>query len=137
MKKIFLLIPLLMFSNAWAQDPAAADDPAVKIAERIERMSERLALSDEQREQMREILTAGFERQRSVMESHGVTPESQAAGEKPKRREMRALRRDMKEARETTDKQVATVLSEEQMREYVVMREEMQSQMRDRIKQQQ
>ena len=137
MVRKLLLLLVLIAPATFAQEAPPADDPAAQVAKRLSAMSERLDLSDEQQSELREILVAGAERQRAIMESHGITPESRAAGERPGRSEMRALRKDMKAARDATDEKVAAVLNDDQMSEYRVMREEMQKQMRERMKEQQ
>ena len=56
------------------------------------------------------------------------------AEERPGRREMRALRRDLKAVREKTDAEVARILDERQLQEYRKIREEAQDGMRDRMR---
>ena len=58
-----------------AQDQADEADQAARLEqlqERLQEARERLALTDQQREQVRPILAAGFQAQLAVLAEHGI-----------------------------------------------------------------
>lgn len=117
---------------ATAADPVQlTDEQRARLDARLEEIRERLDLSEEQKTQLEPVLRKDVEERAEVMRKHGVTRDAE---ERPGRREMRALRRDLKTVREKTDAEVARILDGRQLQEYRKIRQEAQDEMRERMR---
>ncbi|MEM9301712.1 MAG: hypothetical protein AAGE01_06355 [Pseudomonadota bacterium] len=125
-----LLLPLLLGLPivAGAQTGTANTEA---FQARMAENAARLNLTDEQRADLEPILRANFEETRALLQKHGL---GQGATERPGLRQMRALQKDMKPVRERTDRQVAEILSDEQMAEFRLIQDERREQMRAEIR---
>jgi hypothetical protein len=130
MNRIALLLTLTLFglpSTAVSQeDPAGT----AVFEKRMLETATRLDLSDAQRAELEPLLLDQFEETRRLLERHGL---DEPSANRPNRRQMLALARDLKPLRERTDREVAAILSEEQMTEFRKIQEERRDQMRARF----
>lgn len=94
-------------------------DPAAFVDRQMEEIKEGLELSDDQEEQVREIITAGFETMRQAREG------MQDGGDRE------AMREKMQQMREEQTQKIKVVLSEEQFAKY----EKTQAERRERMRQ--
>jgi Spy/CpxP family protein refolding chaperone len=94
----------------------------------------RLDLSEAQRAELEPLLLDHFEKTRRLLERHGLDEPYES---RPGRRQMLALSRDLRPLRERMDREVAAILSEEQMTEFREIQEERRDQMRARFQGQQ
>ncbi len=133
MKKIMLkaLIAILITSgSSYAQSQQVSDEQIEQIIERIEETKARLNLSDEQAEEVRPIFEENVQSSLEILKSYGFE-----RGQKPKLnfRKKLALRRDMNEVRDNTDNKLKTILTDAQMQEYAIIRDERRKELRNRL----
>ncbi|MEM9531702.1 MAG: hypothetical protein AAGA23_12345 [Pseudomonadota bacterium] len=95
---------------------------------------QRLSLTEDQRSQVEPIVRAQFDATQAVMKKYGFTPGAQG-GSGASMRELRAMSKELKPIRKQADKELAAVLSRDQMKEYKDIQEERQAKMREEIKQ--
>lgn len=88
------------------------------VKQRVERLSESLGMSEEQKAKILEIELEAFKKNQVEMQKHYGDRE--------------AMRSYMQEQRELRDKQYKEVLSEEQMKKYLEEREQRYQEMRNR-----
>ena len=104
-----LVLALLIVSASGAQRGGwSGPSPEQMVEEHLTRMTEELALTDEQVPRVRPIIEEHMARMRELMEKH------QQQGRRPGnsgRQEVEGLRKEM-------DRQLATVLTEEQMEKH-------------------
>jgi Spy/CpxP family protein refolding chaperone len=120
---------ILASTHAVGQQPTAAEDQAAMredLMQRIEESSEELALTDQQREQVKAILVESGERSQAVFEQHGFSKENPPQT----RRDKRKLMRDLRPIRKWREDELSKVLSPEQMK----LIEEWQEQAREEFK---
>ena len=121
-----------------AQDQADDADQAAQLEqlrERLQEARERLALTDQQRDQVRPILAAGLEAQREVLAEHGIDLLAPAE-ERPRLnlRQLRALGADLDAVRAETLAALAEVLTAEQLETYRELQDERRQELRDRLR---
>ena len=121
-----------------AQDQADEADQAARLEQLQERLQEardRLALTDQQREQVRPILAAGFQAQRAVLAEHGIDLLAPAE-ERPRLnlRQLRALGADLDAVRADTLAALAEVLTADQLQTYRELQDERRQELRERLR---
>jgi len=130
-------IPVLFVAAAVAATPASVhaeeidrEAAAEQIEQRLQKTVERLNLTGEQKAEVEAILRDSAEKRQVVLESYGFKN-----GERPKLRvrQMRSMRGELNEISEGTTRQLSTVLSDAQMAEYEIIKEEQKAAMRERI----
>ncbi len=116
LKAMFVSVFLLMgFSDIQAE--ASSTDT------QFEEIQEQLELTDAQMEEMRPIVEAGQQKQRDILASYGIDPDS-GEGEKIGRRQAMSIRREIKAAREEMFEQLKPILTKAQLDEFTEMQEE-------------
>ena len=125
----FYLFVLLVYAvSAQAQ---TQKDPAPGVnAQQIKEMATRLQLTDEQRQAIRPILRDQAQATRTILDKHGIDPQS---GDRPSLPVLFALRRDMNQSRKVLEERLAAILNPEQMKEFRKITEERRKQIRDRL----
>ena len=123
--------------NVTAASGQDADRQAqvAQFLERLEKTRARLNLTDEQVEQVRPILRAGFEAQKKVLQKHGIEirPGAEAPG-RLRLLELRRLNRDLSKVREQTLDKLSDVLTDEQIKVYREIQEERRRELRERLR---
>lgn len=104
--------------------------PDFDLDRHMERLTERLSLTEEQAEQLRPIFQGHFEAMQAMVEQRRAEAEARREQMRQQREEMRqqgeAMRDAMAQMREQTHAQVAGILSEEQLERFAqFQREEM------------
>ena len=95
----------------------------------------RLNLNDQQVEEVRPILQSSFQARKVILETHGIDLESRKPpAQKLGFREMRSMARELDKVRSDTSTQLRSILTKEQMNEYVRMQNERKSEMRQRLR---
>ncbi len=123
----------LFAAPAIAADEAAvaaltAEERAAEFEARFDEMAERLELTDEQRAQVEPIIRESIEKSQAVMAEAGIVP-----GEKATRGQLLSIRGEMSAIRKSTTQQLAEILTDEQMEEFKVIREENRAEMMARL----
>jgi hypothetical protein len=116
---------------AAADDRELSDEQRARLEARIEEVRGRLDLTDEQKAALGPVLRDDFERRIEILRKHGVTREGD---ERPSRGDARALRRDLKAARERADAELGRILDGRQMEEYRKIQDETRVQMREQAR---
>lgn len=124
MRKLILSIAVLMLSCLAQTATPAAGQGFEQTAERMEALKTRLKLTPDQIEKIQPILQKEGEQLKALRPEGGFPSLS--------RREKFKVGKEMKGVREQTDKELATVLSKDQMSELKKFR----SEQRERMKQQ-
>lgn len=109
---------------------AAADAVRVQMQETITL----LELTDEQRDPVETILRDSFQSRLAILEKYGINPQELEAGERPGRRTLRKMSREMNDLRDETRKQLEGVLTYEQMKTWNALEEARRDQMRERMR---
>jgi hypothetical protein len=113
----------------------ADSDREAVIEERLAEAEARLELSDEQLEQVKPVMEAAVEAQRSVLTRYGIDLEAEGGPEsKLSMREARKLKKDLGKVREETLEQLDDILTDEQLDEFQEMQEEKRQEMKSRIR---
>ncbi len=138
MKKLTQVITtglVIITSHFAAAQTQLTDEQLAQFEQRFAATQARLNLSEEQKTQIRPILEASAEARRHVLEKHGVdfSNRGTANSERLGFRKMRALRSDMQEVREDTQKELAGILNQEQLAEWQVIQEEQRAEFRKRM----
>lgn len=110
---------------------AVPQGPRAQALETFQEISQQLALTDEQSEQIRPILAEQAEQIQAIREKYGFTGRRGQGGgrsQRPDRSQMQAMRADLETLGEQTDAKLATVLSEEQMETWKAIQAERQQQ---------
>lgn len=107
------------------------DEQRARLEARMEEIRSRLDLDEAQKAQLEPVLRKDLETRAEVLRKHGITRESD---ERPGRREMRAIRQELKSAREATDAEVARILDPQQLAEYRKIQDEARDEMRERLR---
>jgi len=95
----------------------------------------RLDLDDQQVEAVRPILQSSFRARQAILETHGIDLESRKPpAQKLGFRQMRSMARELDKVRSNTSTQLRSILTKEQMNEYVRMQNERKSEMRQRLR---
>lgn len=129
-----LFVALFVLSPAALANEERAKDIEQQIEQRVAEIVERLELTDAQRADLEPILRAGFEEQKKILESYGFDADGE--GGRPSgfgRRDMRAMRGELKAVRSQTMNDVEKILTPEQMAELEVIQDERRAEMRERI----
>ncbi len=107
---ISIAFALIMGWSAYAQRPMGSPQGDRNPEEQIERLKERLDLSDQQAKDIRPIFEESREKLQALREQYQDPSRSQET--------MEALRNERAELQEETNQKLATVLSDEQMTQY-------------------
>ena len=95
----------------------------------------RLDLNDQQVKEARPILQSSFRARQAILETYGIDLESRKPpAKKLGFREMRSMARELDKVRSDTSTQLRSILTKEQMNEYVRMQNERKSEMRQRLR---
>ena len=112
------------------------DGQLEQLQQRLEEARARLNLSDDQVEQVKPILRAGFEALLEVFQEHGIDLEDRSGGgDRLRFRQLRSLQRDLNAVREQTVEDLGDVLNDEQIETYKEIQEESREAMRERLRQ--
>ena len=135
-----IAVVLTIAVTAGHVSPASGQDPdrqaqVAQFLERLEKTRARLNLTDEQVEQVKPILRAGFEAQKKVLHKHGIEirPGAEAAG-RLSLLELRRLNRDLSKVREQTHDKLSDILTDEQIKVYREIQEERRQELRERLR---
>ena len=107
---ISIAFALIMGWSAYAQRPMGSPQGDRNPEEQIERLKERLDLSDQQAEELQPIFEESREKLEALREQYQDQERSQET--------MEALRNERAELQEETNQKLATILSDEQMTQY-------------------
>ncbi len=94
----------------------------------------RLNLTDEQSEKFEPIILYQWEKRLAVMKKHGINRDSSLSEKKIGLRQLRAVKKEMDKINKEIEKQLANILSKEQMDEYNNIQEEKRVEMRMRLR---
>ena len=94
----------------------------------------RLNLTDEQSEKFEPIILYQWEKRLAVMKKHGINRDSSLSEKKIGLRQLRAVKKEMDKINKEIEKQLANILSKEQMDEYNNIQEENRVEMRMRLR---
>jgi CubicO group peptidase (beta-lactamase class C family) len=100
-----------------------------KAQERLKEIEERLALTPDQKEQLRPVLVDELQQLKALREKH-----QDDDGGRASRRDRRKMAKDFRHVQSETDKKLRAILSETQMAEMKKIREEWRQQLRERAK---
>jgi Spy/CpxP family protein refolding chaperone len=119
-----------------AIQPIWADsDREARFEERVAEARERLDLSDGQLEQVKPVMQAAAEAQRSILARYGIDLEAEGD---PRNtlgmREALELRNDLSKVRAETLKKLDDILTDEQLDEFKTLQEERRQEMKARIR---
>lgn len=124
-------------SCLWAQDAAsvaAAPNETTRemVEERLADMKDRLALSDYQWTQVEMILKSSIRERVAIIRRYGLDggPEAIAALEGA---EKRAMKRELKDSRKSTEKRMKRYLDKEQYKEFKAIQEEIHDELVARV----
>lgn len=109
------------FSNRGDRRGAGNFDPEARANRQIEQMKEQLDLTDDQVNELHEIMMEGFENMRNIREEM-QDPNGGFEG----------MREQFMEMREQQDEKIKAILSDEQREKYEASREEMRGRRRER-----
>lgn len=127
-KIVFLLgvivTALLAFSLAWAQS-------SLDLQVEMDDARARLNLTDEQVEQLTPIFRARFEAQMAILEEYGIDSETKDDGQRSNIENFQGLRQALQKSGAEFEKQLATVLSKTQMKEFRALEEEAKTRIRE------
>ena len=127
-KKWFLFvlaISITLFSLSFGVN---ATDNAYSV------IKDRLSLTDEQAEKFKPIILYQWEKRLAVMKKHGINRDSSLSEKKIGLRQLRAVKKEMDKINKEIEKQLANILSKEQMDEYNNIQEENRIEMRKRLR---
>jgi len=110
---------VILALSAYAQRPVGSLENG---SEYFDQFTERLALSQQQAEQIRPILQHSREKQRLLRDKYQEDSRSPST--------LQSFRKEREELRQEIEKRLAAVLSQEQMREYRKMQGEEREKMR-------
>ena len=116
----FVVIPALAISHSDSEDIAT-------FSEQVQKIAQRLDLSEQQRAQLEPVLEAHFAETQALLEQHGL---KQRPDELLGRRQLLALSRAIRPLRERTDRQVEAILTSGQMAEYQHIQRQRRARMR-------
>ncbi len=116
---VVLIITTLV--SASAQRPVGFPSETETLEEELAMFKERLALSDEQTEQIQRILLENRKKISALMEDVQASPRSRSA--------MQSIRKEMEDLRKKTEQELEAVLTEEQLKKYKKMQDEQQEKM--------
>ncbi len=118
-----------------AQEAGRAEQTEL-LGQRLEEVRTRLNLTDEQVEQVRPILKAGFDAMLEVLQEHGINLRDRPASTgRLGFLQLRQLRRDLDGVRAQTIKDLDDMLTDAQLEVYKEIQEENRQAMRERLRQ--
>lgn len=119
-----------------AIQPVFADtDREVRFEERLAEAKERLNLSDEQLEQVKPVMQAAAEAQRSILARYGMDLEAEGGpGNTLGMREARNLQKDLSKVRAESLQKLDGILTDEQLDEFEKLQEERRHEIQKRIR---
>ena len=120
-----LAISITLFSLSFGVN---ATDNAYSV------IKDRLSLTDEQAEKFKPIILYQWEKRMAVMKKHGINRDSSLSEKKIGLRQLRAVKKEMDKINKEIEKQLANILSKEQMDEYNNIQEENRVEMRMRLR---
>jgi len=95
----------------------------------------RLDLNDQQVKEVRPILQSSFRARQAILETYGIDLESRKPpAKKLGFREMRSMARELDKVRSNTSTQLRSILTKEQINEYLRMQNERKSEMRQKLR---
>ena len=110
------LVVLFAAQAAWAQGPPSREEMEQRERDRMEEMSERLELTDEQEQQVQPIFEDAAEQMRTKHEELRSRGRSQST--------MQAMQQAMQKIEKSTRKQLEPILSAEQLEQYDALQAE-------------
>ncbi len=116
---ISINLSLILALTAYAQRPVESLEG---VNELFDQFTERLALSEQQAEQIRPILQESREKQRMLRDKYQEESSSPSI--------MQSFRKEREELRQETEERLAAILSQEQMTEYEKIENEEREKMR-------
>ena len=116
---ISINLSLILALTAYAQRPVESLEG---VNELFDQFTERLALSEQQAEQIRPILQESRENQRMLRDKYQEESSSPSI--------MQSFRKEREELRQETEERLAAILSQEQMTEYEKIENEEREKMR-------
>ncbi|MEM9663400.1 MAG: hypothetical protein AAF970_00610 [Bacteroidota bacterium] len=128
------LLLLFVAAPLYAQPTPSDDEVQARMQAQVEASLERLDLTEAQRPLVRPILEATFAERLAVMKAHGLDPATMNADNRPGRRTLRRLSKDMNRVRKETDAQLREVLTPDQMETWQTLEEERQAQTRAQMR---
>ncbi len=134
MKHLFsaLFMGIALSAAPVSAQPSDADREAAaeQIQKRIEETSARLKLTDEQKPQVEAILRESAEKRQAILQDFGFEE-----GKRPnlRPRQKRDLRGQLNAVSEETTEKLSAILTDAQIAEYEVIKEEQSAAMRERI----
>lgn len=117
---------LLSAGPAVARQEAGSQPQGTQVRQRLDEISQRLALSPEQIEQMRPILEDEMQKLKALREKHD-------AGGQNRRAKLK-MARELRDIQNAADEQFEKILSKEQMDELKKIRQERREQLRERAR---
>lgn len=126
---------MCMFNLLTVQPAWASPDENTTREQRIAEVQKRLNLTDEQLTQVRPVLQDAADAQRSVLLKYGIDLEAEGAA-KPRlgMREGRKLRSDLQKVQADTQKLLAGILTQQQLKEFEKLQQERREEMQKRIR---
>jgi len=131
--RILTFTLLLLATPLYAQDTAADNETTEHFRSMMDETEERLQLSDSQKETVRPILKDDQVQRRAILNEYGIDLENIDPDNRPGRRTLLKMRRDMNRVDKQMEKQLASVLTDDQMAEWGALQEERREKMRDRL----
>ncbi|MEM1189353.1 MAG: hypothetical protein AAGI72_12560 [Pseudomonadota bacterium] len=119
----------LIASVTFAQEETVSEERRAQFTEYLEEMVTRLELSEQQQSDIAPIIRESLGKGRAIMESYGI-----GNGERPRPRQLRGMRGEMQDLQQETQAELANILSDEQMDEYLALQEERQAKMREEMR---
>jgi hypothetical protein len=105
---------------------ANAQEPRDRVQQRLEEIKDRLALTPEQIEQVRPVLTEEAQKLRALRDRY--------EGGNQSRRSRRGMVRELRDIRSDAEKKLTRILSKSQMDELKKLREQWREELRDRAR---
>lgn len=102
-----------------------SDEQIQQIEQRLEETIARLNLTDAQREAATPIVEAGVRERIQILQGAGFE-----RGKRPSFKQLRSVKKPLKDSRARTEAQLATILSDAQMAEYRKIQEEARARLR-------
>jgi len=124
---------LLLATPLYAQDTVADNETTERFGSIMDETEERLQLTDSQKETVRPILNDDQMQRQAILNEYGIDLENIDPDNRPGRRTLLKMRRDMNKVNKRTEKQLASVLTADQMAEWGALQEERREKMRDRL----
>lgn len=126
--KILALAAGVVFSVSLS---AQVDEMEGRFEERFAELSERLELQPDQVEPFRAALRETREERKEILAKHGVEA---GAGKRENFKALRGASPELKKAKRASEKRMAEILNEEQLREYETLRREFAKEAKKRMK---